>query len=59
MLVGGTVDKHNQNARYADDQRDDEAGARLLEEMEATDPSVTAMVIHVATAFMAEKAASN
>lgn len=54
------MDKHNQNARYADyNQRDDEAGARLLAEMEANDPSVTAMVIHVATAFMAEKAASN
>lgn len=60
MLVGGKVDKHNQGIQQAsDDQRNDDEGARILESMEADNPEITAMVIHVATAYMAEKALSN
>lgn len=53
------MENHNQDARYATDhQRDDQAGARILEKMEDDSPEITAMVVHVATAYMAEKAKS-
>lgn len=54
------MDKHNQDDQYASSgQRNDGAGARILQQMEENDPAITSMVIHVATAYMAEKARSN
>lgn len=38
------------------DPRDDEAGARKMEAMEDADPSITPMLVHVASEFMRSRA---
>lgn len=46
---------HNWLRNQRNQHRDDEAGARKLEEMEAADPSLTPLLVHIVGEFMRSK----